>query len=85
MPEISFLVPQEEMRTALEAAGLRILEWRDTTAEVTAAAQTPTEQARHGKLGVGLIAGADFPERMANTRRSVADDRLANVMMLAEK
>ncbi len=37
VPEISCLVPQEEMRTALEAAGLRILEWRDTTAEVTAA------------------------------------------------
>ena len=76
---------RDAAQRALEAAGLGILEWRDTTAEVAAAAQTPTEQARHGKLGVGLVAGADFPERMANTRRSVADGRLANVMILAEK
>ena len=85
VPEISFLVPQEEMRAALEAAGFRILEWRDTSAEVIAAAQSPTERARHGKLGISLIAGADTPERVANSGRSLADGRLANVMMLAEK
>ncbi len=82
--EISFLASQEDMRAALKAAGFAILEWRDTTAEVIAAAQSQTEQARHGKLGVGLVAGADFPERMANIRRSLAEGRLANVMMLAE-
>ena len=83
--EISFLTPQDDMRAALESADLRIVEWRDTTAEVIAAAQSQAEQARHGKLGVGLVAGADFPERMANTRRSLTEGRLANVMTLAEK
>jgi SAM-dependent methyltransferase len=84
-PDISFLAPQEEMRSALEAAGFRILEWRDTSAEVIAAAQSATEQARHGKLGIGLIAGADLGERVANAGRSLAEGRLANVMMLAQK
>jgi len=84
-PEISFLVPQEEMRAAMEAAGLRVLEWRDTSAEVTAVVQTQTEQSRYGKLGVGLVAGPDIGERVSNSRRSIAEGRLANVMILAEK
>ena len=84
-PEISFLVPQEDMRIALEAAGLRILEWRDTSADVVATAQSQTERARHGKLGIRLIAGDDLGERVANSGRSLAEGRLANVMILAEK
>ena len=85
VPEISYLEPQEEMRTALEAAGFAILEWRDTSAEVIAAAQSQTERARASKLGIGLIAGADIGERVANSGRSLAEGRLANVMMVAEK
>ncbi|MDH3737697.1 MAG: methyltransferase domain-containing protein [Alphaproteobacteria bacterium] len=84
-PEISFLVPQDEMRTLLGAAGFRIVEWRDTSAETISVTQSPTEQARHGKLGIGLIAGADIGERVANSRRSIEEGRLSNVMMVAEK
>ena len=84
VPEISFLVPQEDMRATLEAAGFRILKWRDTSAEVIAAAQSQTKKTRHSKLGVDLIAGADTPERVANSGRSLAEGRLANVMMVAE-
>jgi hypothetical protein len=85
VPEISFLLPQEDMRAALEAAGFHILELRDTSAEVVASAQSQTERARFGKLGVSLVAGADLGERVANSGRSLAEGRLANVMMLAEK
>ncbi len=85
VPEISFLVPQDEMRTALETTGFRILEWRDTSADVVASAQSQTERARHSKLGIGLVAGADLGERVANSGRSLAEGRLANVMILAEK
>jgi SAM-dependent methyltransferase len=85
VPEISFLVPQDEMRTALEGAGFTIIEWRDTSAEVVAATQSLTEKARHGKLGIALIAGDDTPERVANSGRSLAEGRLSNVMMVAEK
>ena len=84
-PDISFLVPQAEMRALLEAAGFRILAWRDTSADVTAVAQTQTEQARYSNLGIGLVAGSDIGERVANSRRSIAEGRLANVMILAEK
>lgn len=52
VPEISFLVPQEEMRAALEAAGFRIVEWRDTSADVIAAAQSQTERAQIGRAHV---------------------------------
>ena len=65
VPEISYLVSQEEMRAALETAGFVILEWRDTSAEVIAAPQSQTERARASKLGIGLIAGADISERVA--------------------
>ena len=85
VPEISYLVSQEEMRAALETAGFVILEWRDTSAEVIAAAQSQTERARASKLGIGLIAGADISERVANSGRSLAEGRLANVMMVAKK
>ncbi len=84
VPEISFLVPQDEMRSTLEAAGFQVLEWRDTTADVVASANTQTERARFSKLGVALVAGADLGERVANSGRSLAEGRLANVMMLAE-
>lgn len=85
VPEISFLAPQADMRAALEAAGFRILEWRDTTADVVASANTQTERARFSKLGVALVAGTDLGKRVANSGRSLAEGRLANVMILAEK
>ncbi len=85
VPEISFLVPQADMRAALETAGFRILEWRDTSADVVASAQRQTERVRYAKLGVGLVAGADMGDRAANSGRSLAEGRLVNVMMLAEK
>ncbi len=85
VPEISFLVPQDDMRAALEAAGFRIIEWRDNSAEVVATAQSQTEQARFSKLGIALVAGDDLGERVANSGRSLAEGRLANVMTLAEK
>ncbi len=84
-PKISFVVPQDEMRATLEAAGLRVVEWRDTSAAVVASAGTQTERVRYGKLGVGLVAGSDMPERVANSGRSLEEGRLANVMTLAEK
>ena len=70
---------------SLEAAGLRVVEWRDTSSAVVASANTQTERVRYGKLGVALIAGADMGERVANSGRSLAEGRLANVMILAEK
>ena len=43
-----------------------IVEWRDTTDEAVNVFRNPNQQVRRGKLGVGLIAGADFAERSRN-------------------
>jgi len=82
-PSISFLVPEAEMRRLIEAAGFRIVEWRNSSTAAVAT-QTATFQARTGRLGVTLVAGDDFPERSANATRSVAEGRLVNLTILAE-
>jgi SAM-dependent methyltransferase len=82
-PSISFLVPEAEMRRIIEAAGFRIVEWRNSST-AAGTTQTPTFQVRAGKLGVALVAGDDFPLRMANAAKSVAERRLTNLMILAE-
>jgi SAM-dependent methyltransferase len=84
-PSISFLAPQNEMEAAMASAGFRIREWRDVTAEVVESVQSAGQQARRGKLGVGLIAGADFAERSANHIEGFASGALASVMIVAEK
>jgi ubiquinone/menaquinone biosynthesis C-methylase UbiE len=84
-PSISFVVSQEEMRATMEDAGFRILEWQDTTAEAVAVFQNANQQARRGKLGVGLIAGADFGERSRNLAEGMADGAFSGVLALAEK
>ena len=81
-PSISFLMPPAEMRRLIEAAGFRIVEWRDSSPRAAQPPQTPVEQARAGTLG--LVAGEDFPVRMANSARSVSEGRLVNLTILAE-
>ena len=85
VPEISFLVPPEEMRSAVEASGLRMLDFQDTTSEIVAASGSTTEQDRLSKLGIGLIVGDGYEERYANSRRSEAEGRACKVQILAEK
>lgn len=82
-PSISFLVPEAEMRRLVEAAGFRVVAWRNTA---PAPGTTPASslQARAGKLGIPLIAGDDFAQRSTNSSRGVAEGRLVNLMMLAE-
>lgn len=82
-PSISFLAPEAELRRLIEAAGFRILEWLNL-AGAAGGPQGAAQQARAGKLGVALVAGDDFPQRSANAARSVAEERLVNLMMLAE-
>ncbi len=84
-PSISFVVAPEDMCAAMKQAGFRITEWRDTTDEAVAVFQNPNQQARRGRLGVGLIAGSDFGERSANLARGLADGAFASVLVLSEK
>ena len=84
-PSISFVATEDEMRAAMESAGFRIVEWRDTTDEAVNVFRNPNQQVRRGKLGVGLIAGADFVERSRNLAHGMADGAFASVIALAVK
>jgi sarcosine/dimethylglycine N-methyltransferase len=84
-PAIDFSCSAADMRAAIEGAGLEVTEWRDNTAEAVAVFQNPSQQARRGKLGVPLIAGADFPQRSNNLAQGMADGAFVNLMFAAEK
>jgi SAM-dependent methyltransferase len=84
-PSISFVASAEEMRSSLERAGLRILQWRDTTSDAVAISRNPAEQTRRGKLGVALVAGADFSTRSANLAKGLAEGCFASVLFVAER
>ena len=84
-PSISFVASADEMRLSLENAGFRIQTWRDTTSDAVAISRNPAEQTRRGKLGVSLVAGADFSERAANLARCLADGRFLSVLFVAER
>jgi sarcosine/dimethylglycine N-methyltransferase len=84
-PSISFVASPDEMKASVEAAGFRILDWQDTTAEAVAVFRNPNQTARRGKLGVGLVAGADFGERSANLAQGMADGRFSSVLFVAER
>ncbi len=80
-PSISFLVSRDEMLSSLERAGFRIITLVDDSKVVDKGCQ-PT---RTGPLGGWLVSGEDYPERVANVRKSVAENRLAYVKLVAER
>lgn len=84
-PSINFVGTQDELRSALEGAGLRVLDWRDTTGNVVAVTGQGAEKARMSRLGVALVAGDDFPMRSANAAKSLAEGRLSNIVIAAER
>ena len=84
-PSISFVGAQDDLKSALETAGFEIQEWRDTTADAVAIAQAPSQVARRGALGVGLIAGSDFGARSLNLGNCLADGRLTSVLFAARR
>lgn len=84
-PSISFVASSDDMRASVEGAGFRILDWQDTTADAVAVFKNPNQAARRGKLGVGLVAGADFGERSANLAQGMAEDRFESILFVAER
>jgi sarcosine/dimethylglycine N-methyltransferase len=73
-PEISFLRTPEETRALLEAAGFETLTWEDNSDVAIAEA----EAARGGgqqALGIHLIVGESFREKMRNSRLNMQENR----------
>lgn len=79
-PEISFLRTPEETRTLLEAAGFRVYQWVDKSE--AALAEMEAERARVAAgasgppaLGIHVIIGPSFQERMRNVQRALIEGR----------
>ena len=87
-PDLSFLRTPEETRALLEAAGFTVLQWRDNTdasiaefeAQRAAAAANPGARP---VLGIQLIIGPDFPEKLRTSQRNLREGRtrLINAVM----
>jgi SAM-dependent methyltransferase len=78
----SFLVTPEEMRAALEAGGLRIVE---QSREVSAGPAPAPAASATSPLTNAVIMGDDMPERMRNSARSARDGATLSQFILAEK
>ncbi len=80
-PATSFLRTPDETRTLLEAAGFEVLVWQDNTA--SAVAEAEAERARVAAspggrpiLGIHVVVGPGFSEKVRNGQRSMAENRL---------
>ena len=78
--EFSFLYPADDVRRMLTEAGFEIDIWQDgTTKRLDAAAITPPGHS----LDKRLIAGDDYPNRNANSARSMSQNRSALIAFTA--
>jgi ubiquinone/menaquinone biosynthesis C-methylase UbiE len=85
-PATSFLRTAEQTRTLLQEAGFNILSWEDKTA--TAIAEAEAERTRSAAasrpiLGIHLVVGPSFVEKVRNGQRNMRDNkiRLINAVM----
>jgi ubiquinone/menaquinone biosynthesis C-methylase UbiE len=84
----SFLVTPAAMRAALEAGGLRIIEQHDDTQAYLAAARETAKRVASGETAPQsneVVSGEDFPVRFRNRVTGMAEGRLVEQFILAEK
>lgn len=85
-PSYSFLVSPDDLRAGLEAAGFHIMHWIDEAERrKKASGNVPRgtsiiPQSERQKI----VRGDDYPERQANGTKSLMEDRLTNVRLVAE-
>jgi ubiquinone/menaquinone biosynthesis C-methylase UbiE len=74
--EISFLRTPDETKSMLEAAGFRVVQWIDNTE--TALAEAALERGRRAEppvLGLHLVVGPSFREKMQNAQKAMVEGR----------
>ncbi|HJU18061.1 MAG TPA: class I SAM-dependent methyltransferase [Stellaceae bacterium] len=79
-PGISFLFSPDQTRAALDAAGFRVVAWRDTTEAALASARARARHADAGRpppLGTHLILGPDWQDMAKNSARNLEERRVA--------
>jgi ubiquinone/menaquinone biosynthesis C-methylase UbiE len=77
-PEISFLRTPEDTRAMLEAAGFRVEAWVDNTETSKAEAAAERARATPGQrpvLGIHVVVGASFREKIRNMQRCMEENR----------
>jgi ubiquinone/menaquinone biosynthesis C-methylase UbiE len=79
-PEISFLRTPEDTRAMLEAAGFRVLQWVDNTDTTLAEAEAERGRAAGSQasppiLGIHVVVGPSFREKMRNAQRAMVEGR----------
>jgi MPBQ/MSBQ methyltransferase len=76
-PSISFLYSQDATRKTLEAAGLRVVTWQDTTQEALESARRRAQSANSAppRLGTHLILGDDWRAMFENSARNLEERR----------
>lgn len=86
-PAYSFLLPPDEMRALLESSGFRVVEWIDETArrQASAAGRPSDAPTVETPLTIEMTRGADYPDRRKNSGRNMKEERLTNVVLVAEK
>lgn len=86
-PSYCFLIEPNIMRSKLERAGFRILEWVDETARRKAEEGNSQKNVDNIKtpLTIEITRGNDYPVRRKNSARSAKEGKLTNVMLVAEK
>lgn len=85
-PSISFLVTPDELRDMLDRAGFSELEWRDVSAQ--SLEWFRSEMEKHSSapadapppLGLNLIMGPTFMEKLGNVFKNLQEDRIRVVM-----
>jgi ubiquinone/menaquinone biosynthesis C-methylase UbiE len=90
-PALSFLRSAEETRALLEQAGFTVLIWQDNTD--TAIAEAAAERARAAAtpggppplLGLHLVMGESFPEKLRNGQRNTAERRIALINAVLQR
>jgi len=88
-PEISFLRTPEDTRRLLESAGFRVAQWADTSELSLAESAAERARARAGEappaLGLHLVMGPSFRDRLRNAQRAMEDGRLRLIAALLVK
>jgi MPBQ/MSBQ methyltransferase len=79
-PEISFLRTPEDTRAMLEAAGFRVVHWIDNTETALAEAEVERRRVANSPapppiLGIHLVVGPSFREKMRNAQKAMVDGR----------
>jgi len=88
LPETSFLVTPDELRTLLDQAGFRIVDWADTTDTARDWFVYLAEKIRKDglpPLGFHLLLGPDFKDMAQNQRRNLEEGRIVLAQVVAKK